>query len=58
MENKYKEGSFVYAPDDKMIKLKVRRYVDHVYYCTVCDIVPAEERVYFERELTDEKPLV
>lgn len=55
MENKYKEGSIVFAPEDKMVKLKVSRYVDRMYYCTVCDVTPAEERVYFERELVEVK---
>lgn len=50
-ENKYAEGSSVYAltkPDQKLV---VRRYVERVYYCTIPDQPDHKDLVYFEREL-------
>ncbi|MFD3001965.1 hypothetical protein ACFS7Z_16450 [Pontibacter toksunensis] len=48
----YSEGSIVYAKVNPGLRLKVRRYLDRIYYC----IVPAQpahkELAYFERELT------
>lgn len=54
MENKYKEGETVYAHEEPALKLKVRRYVDRIYYCTVMEDTARKELVYFERELMDE----
>lgn len=51
MENKFKEGSEVYALVHPEIMLVVRRYVDRVYYCKVKDHPDQKELVYFEREL-------
>jgi hypothetical protein len=54
MENKYAEGSFVYAKADPSTKLKVRRYVDRVYYCRIEGAPDEKELVFFERELMPE----
>lgn len=54
MENKYKEGETVYANEEPALKLKVRRYVDQIYYCTVTEDPSRKDLVYFERELMDE----
>lgn len=49
--NKYLEGQVVYARLNTTLKLRVRRFIDKIYYCTVVDNPEAEEQVYFEREL-------
>ena len=49
--NKFKEGEVVYAKINTTLKLRVRRFIDKIYYCTVVDHPDAEEQVYFEREL-------
>lgn len=49
-ENKYKEGTIVYAKANPSLKLKIRRYVHRIYYCRVQED-PEKELVYFEREL-------
>lgn len=54
MENKFPEGSYVYAKADPGIKLKIRRYVDRIYYCLIEGHPEAKELVYFERELIPE----
>ncbi|MFM2019156.1 MAG: hypothetical protein RL007_2812 [Bacteroidota bacterium] len=54
MENKYAEGSFVYAKADPATKLKIRRYVDRVYYCRIEGDADEKELVYFEREIMPE----
>ncbi len=54
MENKFKEGSLVYAQEAPTTALIIRRYVERVYYCQVKDQPELKERVYFERELKAE----
>ncbi len=54
MENKYKEGQVVYAKENPLLKLIIRRYVDRIYYCKVQDDPDRKELVYFERELVDD----
>jgi hypothetical protein len=51
MENKFKEGDFVYAIANPTRKMVVRRYFPRIYYCTVVED-PGKELVFFERELT------
>jgi hypothetical protein len=51
MENKYKEGEFVFAKTNPALKLIIRRYVDRIYYCKVSEDPDRKELVYFEREL-------
>jgi hypothetical protein len=50
-ENKYAEGSAVYALAAPGIQLTVRRYVERVYYCTIANDPDHKDLVYFEREL-------
>jgi hypothetical protein len=52
MENKFEEGSTVYAIVAPSVALVIRRYVERVYYCMVKDQPEQKEQVYFERELT------
>ncbi len=51
MENKFAEGSVVFALATPEIKLVIRRYVDRVYYCKLQADPEQPELVYFEREL-------
>jgi hypothetical protein len=54
MENKFDEGSVVYALASPTVALVIRRYVERVYYCQVKDQPDLKELVYFERELKSE----
>ncbi|WP_276499861.1 hypothetical protein [Pontibacter litorisediminis] len=58
MENKYPEGSTVYAKANPGVKLAVRRYVKRIYYCTDLEHPKEKEHVYFERELTNNETAV
>ncbi len=51
MENKYKEGETVVAKVTPDVKLKIRRYLQRIYYCRVEGKPEEKEQVYFEREL-------
>jgi hypothetical protein len=53
MENKYPEGSIVYAKVSPGLRLAVRRYVKRIYYCTNLEHPQEKELVYFERELME-----
>lgn len=57
MENKYREGEFVYAKENPSLKLIIRRYIDDIYYCRIPDEPQKKELVYFERELMDTHPV-
>jgi len=56
MDNKYKEGSVVYAIADPEVRLVIRRYVDRVYYCRAQKDPAQKELIFFERELTQTPP--
>jgi hypothetical protein len=59
MKNKFKEGSIVCAIVNPTQKLRIRRYVDRIYYCKIHKDSAHKELVYFERELmnfTEIKP--
>jgi hypothetical protein len=51
MDGKFKEGDFVLAKNNPFLKLKIRRYVSKIYYCTVLEEPTRKELVFFEREL-------
>jgi hypothetical protein len=51
MENKFAEGSRVFALENPLVELVVRRYVDRVYYCKLVNDPEHRDMVYFEREL-------
>ena len=51
MENKYPEGSIVYANENPDVKLVVRRYVQRIYYCRTHKGSSDADLVYFEREI-------
>ncbi len=50
--NKFQEGDIVFAKVNPSNKLKVRRYIDEIYYCTIVSNPSLKELVYFERELS------
>jgi hypothetical protein len=54
MEQKFKDGQFVFAVVNPTSRLKIRRYIPTIYYCTVMDDPDGKELVYFERELMAE----
>ncbi|WP_187260525.1 hypothetical protein [Pontibacter beigongshangensis] len=56
MENKYPEGSVVYANVDPATKLEVRRFVKRIYYCTRALGPDQKDLVFYERELTNVAP--
>jgi hypothetical protein len=55
MKNIFPEGSVVYAKEDPTLKLRVRRYVSRIYYCTIEESPSQKELVYYERELMTQK---
>lgn len=52
----YENGSLVYAIAEPTVKLTIRRYIGHIYYCKVVGDENRTERVYFERELARVTP--
>lgn len=58
VQNKYMPGDVVCAKVKPPLKLKIRRYVDQVYYCKLLDDPEAKELVYFERELVEDQKLI
>ena len=50
-DNKFMEGSEVFAKANPTITLIIRRYLDKIYYCKVKEDPNQEEQVYFEREI-------
>ncbi|MEO9483961.1 MAG: hypothetical protein ABJG47_10965 [Ekhidna sp.] len=46
--NSYKEGDQVSPKSNPALKLKVRRYVDRIYYCRDTS---GKEFAFFEREI-------
>ena len=48
---KYFEGDKVVAKSMPSAVLKVRRFVDRMYYCRLVSDPESPDRVYFEREL-------
>jgi hypothetical protein len=51
MENKFPEGSVVVAIKEPNTSLRIRRYVDRIYFCETVANKDLPERVYFEREI-------
>ena len=58
VQNKYMPGDVVYAKVNPTLKLKIRRYIDQIYYCKVQDDPDHKELVYYERELVEDPGLV
>jgi hypothetical protein len=51
MENKFMVGEVVAALSTPESILKVRRYVDRIYYCRALSEPDSPDLVFFEREL-------
>lgn len=50
-DNIYKEGTIITAKIDPLVKLKIERYYQRIYYCSVVDAPEQKPFAYFEREL-------
>ena len=50
-DNIYKAGSIITAKADPLVKLKIERYYQRIYYCSVVDAPQQKHFAYFEREL-------
>ena len=50
MDTKFKSGDFVYALEERNLKLIVKRYVDKIYFCEEANEAGTGLRAYFERE--------
>lgn len=50
-ENLYKAGMIVSAKVDPLLKLRIERYYQRIYYCSVVDAPEQKHFAYFEREL-------
>jgi hypothetical protein len=50
-ENKFKVNEVVSERNGLIRELVVRRYVDHIYYCTDASAPGGKDLVFFEREL-------
>jgi hypothetical protein len=51
-EQKYEVGEKVFARSAPGDQLKIRRFVDRVYFCRLVSDPQGPDLVYFERELT------
>jgi len=54
-DNIYPEGTLIVAKAHPLVKLKIAKYLNRIYYCTVVDFPEQKQLCYFERELV---PLV
>ena len=50
-DNIYKAGTIITAKIDPLLKLKIERYYQRIYYCSVVDSPQQKQLAYFEREL-------
>ena len=50
-DNIYKAGTIITAKVDPLLKLKIERYYQRIYYCSVVDAPEQKHFAYFEREL-------
>lgn len=50
-ESRYKEGQIVFAKKFPIVKFKVRRHYQRVYYCSFIDFPERKDLVFFEREI-------
>ncbi|MGB3183521.1 MAG: hypothetical protein WBB45_19180 [Cyclobacteriaceae bacterium] len=50
---KYSPGEIIFSKVDPGVKLKIRRYVNRIYYCRFVDDPDRKEVVLFEREIAD-----
>lgn len=57
-QNGYEAGDIVFAKEDPVQTLVIRRYYKQIYYCAIQDDPDTRELVYFERELIENKELL
>lgn len=50
-DNIYAAGTLITAVENPGLQLKIRKYYQRIYYCTVVSDVGRKELAYFEREL-------
>ena len=50
-DNVYQAGTVITAKEDPFLKLKIERYYQRIYYCSVVDAPEQKHFAYFEREL-------
>ena len=50
-DNIYRVGMNITAKVDPLLKLKIERYYQRIYYCSVVDAPEQKHFAYFEREL-------
>jgi len=56
IENKFAEGTPVYALAQPNEKLIIKRYIKRIYYCTSPAHPDQKDLVFYERELTGVGP--
>jgi hypothetical protein len=55
-DNRYPEGSEIYAKADPTVKLVISKYRQRIYYCTIADHPDKNALAYFENELISPTP--
>ncbi len=50
-DNRYKEGTSIYAKVDPELKLTIMKYRQRIYYCAVLNHPKKNNFAYFENEL-------
>lgn len=50
-DNLYQEGTIISAKEDPGLKLLIRSYRQHIYFCSIIDEPSAKYLAYFEEEL-------
>jgi len=50
-DNIYKTGTIITAKVDPGVKLRIERYYQRIYYCSLLEFPTLKHFAYFEREL-------
>lgn len=50
-DNIYAEGVFITAKENPLVRLKIKKYYQRIYYCDVVGDAQRKQLAYFEREL-------
>jgi hypothetical protein len=50
-DNVYAVGTFITAKEAPAVELKITKYYQRIYYCSIVGNDTAKQKVYFEREL-------
>jgi hypothetical protein len=54
-DNIYQAGSQITAKAYPLLKLKIERYYQRIYYCSIVDAPQQKHLVFFERELAPQE---